>query len=81
MLERLREANLTVRPSKCLIDYGSVPFLGHNIGKNKINPQEDKVIKIQMCPKPMTKKTLRSFLGLCNYYRDSFLTMLKLLPL
>ena len=31
VLERLREANLTVRPSKCLIGYGNIPFLGHNI--------------------------------------------------
>ena len=70
VLERLRNANLSIRPSKCLFGFDTVPFLGHNVGNCQINPQEDKINKIKMFPKPEIKKALRSFLGLCNYYRD-----------
>ena len=31
VLDRLRSAKLTAEPSKCLIGYGSIECLGHNI--------------------------------------------------
>lgn len=48
----------------------SVTFLGHVIGEGSIQPMPEKVISIQNCKRPTTKKQVRSFLGLIGYYRN-----------
>ena len=65
----LFEANLSARPSKCFIGYDSVEFLGHQITPGKIGTNPELLKKIQNCPIPTTKKEVRSFIGLTNYYR------------
>ncbi len=69
LLLRLRKAGLTARPSKCSIGMGNIIFLGHTVGNTTISPQPKTVEKIQNCPRPITKKQVRSFLGLSGYYR------------
>ena len=69
VLGRLRNSNLTAKPSKCMIGFDSLDFLGHIVGNGKIRPQPDKVDKILHATKPSTKKEVRSFMGLVNYYR------------
>ena len=68
LLRRLREAGLRVRPSKCVFGAESVEFLGHYIGRDWITINEDNLEKIRT-RRPTTKKEVRSFLGLANYYR------------
>ena len=70
VFHKLSEANLTARPSKCSFASDNVSFLGHDIGENKIYPQDNKIKKIKDFVRPATKKQLRSFLGLCNYYSN-----------
>ena len=69
VLERLKKANLTARPTKCFIGYRSIEFLGHCVGQGELRPVQDKVNAVQNAPRPKTKKQLRSFLGLVGYYR------------
>ena len=69
VLRRLREANLTAKPSKCAIAYHQLECLGHIIGREMIQPHPDKVKVIRDASRPTTKKQLRSFLGLVNFYR------------
>ena len=69
LFDVLRKANLSVRPSKCMLGYDKVEFLGHIVGMNELNPCEDKVARIMKALPPRTKKQLRSFLGLIGYYR------------
>ncbi|XP_071797127.1 uncharacterized protein [Asterias amurensis] len=69
LFRRLRSANLTVRPSKCFIGHEQVEFLGHVVGKGQLQPRPEKIITIQQAKQPETKKQLRSFLGMTNYYR------------
>jgi hypothetical protein len=69
LLHRLREANLTAKPSKCYIGCEQVDFLGHTVGHGLLKPLSDKLESIQNSPRPQTKTQLRSFLGLANYYR------------
>ena len=38
VLDRLRSAKLTAKPSKCLIGYGSIECLGHNIVGQTVRP-------------------------------------------
>ena len=69
VLRRLREAGLTARPSKCIVCYEQLQFLGHMVGKGQLAPDQDKLDTIKDAKQPRTKKELRSFLGLAGYYR------------
>ena len=69
VLERLRKANLTAKPSKCFIAHHSVEFLGHVIQKGEVMPEESKLQKIIKVQQPTNKKQMRSFLGLIGYYQ------------
>ena len=69
VLKRLREANLTAKPSKCFIAYFELEFLGHVIGKGQSKPRPTKVDAVVNAPRPETKSQLRSYLGLTGYYR------------
>ena len=69
LFQRIREANLTVRPSKCLIAQEQVEFLGHVVGRGLLAPRPAKITAIQEMNRPKTKKQMRSFLGTTNYYR------------
>jgi hypothetical protein len=70
VLSRLRRAELTAKPSKCSIGNTTIPFLGRMVGQKCMEPLEKNVSKIIDAEPPHTKKQLRSFLGMCNYYRS-----------
>ncbi|KAK7109283.1 hypothetical protein V1264_013350 [Littorina saxatilis] len=70
VLQRLKEANLAAKPSKCYVGFDQLPYLGHEIGNGKRWPESDKVEKIRQAAPPTTKKELRSFLGLTGFYRQ-----------
>ena len=67
---RLREMHLTARPTKCVIAVKNVSFLGLVIGEGIIQHNPEKVESILNCTRPVTKKQVRSFLGLIGYYRN-----------
>ena len=67
-LSILKNACLTIRPSKCEIAMTSISFLGHMVGHGTISPLPENVTKILQIAKPKTKKQVRSILGLVNYY-------------
>ena len=69
LMNRLQQANLTAHPTTCVFGAKSVEFLGHQVGFDWITVNEDNLEKIKMAQRPTTKKEVRSFLGLVNYYR------------
>ena len=69
VLNRFREANLTVKPKKCHLFQKSIEYLGHNISEEGISCSKNKVDAVLNWPVPNSKTELRSFLGLINYYR------------
>ena len=69
LFERLRSAGLTLKPTKCKFAAKQVKFLGHMISKDGIQVDPDKTKVIDTLPTPKTVKEIRSFLGMCNYYR------------
>ncbi|XP_068227703.1 uncharacterized protein [Palaemon carinicauda] len=69
LFQRIRNANLTIRPSKCILASETVQFLGHEIQGGTLSLQETNISKIQSAPQPKTKKEVRSFLGLTGFYR------------
>ena len=65
-----QQAHLAVRPTKCLFDLKSVEFLGHLVSGNCITINKKKQKKICLSKRPTTRKEVRLFLGLANYYHD-----------
>ena len=68
-MNRLQQANLTARPTKCVFGAKSAEFLGHQVGFDWTTVNDDNLEKIRMAQRPTTKKEVRSFLGLVNFYR------------
>ena len=66
---RVRDARLTLKPSKCLIGVESIAFTVHVVGKCILQMEDDKLEKIRNAECPKTKKKVRAFLGLAGYYR------------
>ena len=58
VLDRLRSAKLTAKPSKCMIGYSSIECLGHSIVGQTVGPQKDKIQVIRDASRPLTKRQL-----------------------
>ena len=69
VFSKLRQANLTLKPEKCQFGLDRVIFLGHILSKDGISVDPSKTDKIEKFPIPKSHTELKSFLGLCNYYR------------
>ena len=70
LLKQLRDANLTVKPSKCFIGFQNLECLGHLVGGTLIRPCPDKILAIEKAERPVTKKQVRSLLGLVGLYAN-----------
>ena len=64
------DAGMTLKLSKCHFAKPSVRFIGHEVGSGKRKVILSKVEAIRAIPEPHTKKLLRSFLGMVNFYRN-----------
>jgi len=69
VLEKLKKANLTLRPSKCSFGATSIEFLGFVVGKGKISPGKGKSKAIEQFPTPRDVHAVRRFLGLTGFFR------------
>jgi len=69
LFKRFHEVNMKIHPKKCEFIVSSVVYFGHKILPNGIMVHWAKVIAILEMPNPTDVHTLRSFIGLCNYYR------------
>lgn len=69
VLQRLREAKLYAKPSKCEFYKDHTEFLGYLVSIEGISMDPSKVASIVEWPVPQTLKDLRSFLGFANFYR------------
>ena len=73
VMQRLREAHLHIKRSKCDFGVTELEFLGHMLrggpDGSSIAMMPDKVEAIVKWPAPQDQGQLRSFLGLASYYR------------
>nr|XP_034304387.1 uncharacterized protein LOC117681956 [Crassostrea gigas] len=69
VFERLRDAGLAARPTKCFIGFDKIDCLGHMDGNKCLEPEQDKIDAVRNAPIPQTKKQVRAFLGLAGFYR------------
>ncbi len=64
VLSELRRAGLTANPRKCHLALSEAKYLGFQVGRGLIRPQEKKVEAVRTAPRPETKTQVRAFLGL-----------------
>jgi len=69
VFERFRQAGLKLKPKKCSLFSREVEFLGHIVTPDGIHTDPKKTEAIETWPEPKCVKDVRSFLGLCSYYR------------
>jgi transposase InsO family protein len=69
VLSRIGDAGLRVNPEKCKFFKSETKFLGHVINQEGIQTDSSKIEAIVKFERPKCIKKLRSFLGVCNYYR------------
>ncbi|GBM48620.1 Transposon Ty3-I Gag-Pol polyprotein [Araneus ventricosus] len=67
--KRLQNANLKLSPKKCRFFQKEVTYLGHVISAEGVKTDPGKIKAVVDWPRPETIHDLRSFLGLCTYYR------------
>lgn len=69
VLEKIKRANLILKLKKCKFGDRNIEFLGHVVGRDGLRPNPKKIEAIQKIEPPTDVKGIRSFLGLCSYYR------------
>ena len=65
----LKKANLKLSPEKCNLFRREVKYLGHIISCNGVATDPSKIDSVKDWPRPTCLAEMRSFLGLCSYYR------------
>jgi transposase InsO family protein len=69
VLDRLRKEKLYAKASKCEFFRHEVEFLGHRVSADGISVCADKVQSVREWPALSKVADVRSFLGLCGFYR------------
>ena len=69
IFQKLKEAGLKLKESKCDFFKKEIHYLGHLISDKGIYPLPGKLDTIHNMPKQNNAKEIKQFLGLCGYYR------------
>jgi len=69
LFQRLREAHLKLKPSKCHMLQKSVAFLGYTVSGEGVSTDPEKIEAVKDWPTPSNLRQCRAFVGLCQYYR------------
>jgi Reverse transcriptase (RNA-dependent DNA polymerase) len=69
VLQRLHSHNLKINLDKCFFGNKEVSYLGFTLTPEGIKPGKNKLKAIKDAKPPTDIKTIRSFVGLCNFFR------------
>ena len=69
VLDRLGAAGLKLKAKKCQLFQEEIPFLGHIVSAAGIDADPAKCQQVRDWPVPRDLHEVRSFVGLCSYYR------------
>ena len=79
VLQRLEKAGVKVNAVKSSFAKTELEYLGYWVTREGIQPMPNKVEAIHNIAASQTRKQLRSFIGLINYYRDMWIHRSELL--
>lgn len=69
VMERLRQVNLKLNPTKCEFLKRSILYLGHSISEQGVLPDPGKIEAIKKWPVPTSTEEVVRFVAFANYYR------------
>ena len=69
VIQRLSEAGLMLKPSKCHFIYQEMQYLGHLLSPERIRPNPERIAAVREYTTPRSVKEVKQFLGLASYYR------------
>lgn len=69
VLQCIQKAGLILNPRKCLFGAEEIKILGHRVSGKGVRPDADKIQAVKEFPTPKNVHDVKSFLGLCSYYR------------
>jgi hypothetical protein len=69
VFQRFREARLKLNPEKCQLLQKEVRYFGHIVSPEGITADPEKLKAVRQWPTPRNWHEIRSFLGMCTYYR------------
>ena len=69
VLNKLKEAHITLNPEKCEFSKTSIKILGHIVSSEGIKPDPEKIKSILNSPLPKNVAEIRSFLAMVNQQR------------
>ena len=69
VLCKIQGAGLKLKPRKCQLFKKEVEYLGHIVSASGIKTDPKKIPAVRDRPEPNNITALRSFIGLCSYYR------------
>jgi hypothetical protein len=72
LLNRIQAAGLKVNAKKSFFGMAKLEYLGYNISRTGIAPIPKKVQGIQAIQPPKTRKQLRCFIRMVNFYRNNW---------
>lgn len=69
VFDRLKEHGLKLKLKKCSFLKETTSYLGFTISPDGVSPYSSKISSIRSLPTPSTVREVRSFHGMCSYYR------------
>ena len=69
IMKCVQDAGLILNSKKCLFGATKIKVLGHVVSRGEVHPDPDKIEAVSRFPTPRSIRDIRSFLGLCSYYR------------
>lgn len=69
VFQQLENAGLKLAPKKCFLFKREVRYLGHTVSWKGVATDPEKLAIVRKWPVPKDKHEMKSFLGLCSYYR------------
>ena len=73
LLNRLKEANLSLQPDKCEFLFKEITYLGHIISSDGVKPDPKKIEAVKNFPRPKNPKNIKQKLqdNFKNYFRKN----------
>ena len=69
VLQRLKECNLKLSPSKCKFLQTKVKYVGHIVSENGVEADPEKIEKVRNWPSPKNGDEIHQFTSFAGYYR------------